>query len=108
MKNVLLSFPFIGYILRNALRESDIVTFDAVRNEYVVALPEITKSQAVAVVRRLESAALKNSSIHLRVGLAEFPIDGLTAEDLLSASQLAFRLGPVAQDGDKAAWKSAA
>jgi GGDEF domain-containing protein len=84
-----LVFPLVGPILRDALRESEIVTYDPTTNQYVVLLTESTKAQATQFVQRLTELASKRTLIRLRAGIAEFPVDGLTMEDLVSRAQAA-------------------
>jgi hypothetical protein len=87
MKPIVAGFPFMGYLLRDVLRESDVVTYDAALNQYVIALPDATREQAAYPVHRLEAAAEIRALTRLRVGLAQFPMDGLTLEDLVSFAQ---------------------
>jgi hypothetical protein len=76
-------FPLVGYILRDALRESDVVTSHAARNQYVLFLIETSRSQAAQAVGRLTDLAYRLARVNLRVGIAEYPADGLTVEDLV-------------------------
>jgi hypothetical protein len=82
-------FPLVGVIVRDAIRESDIITYDAINNQYVILLPESSKPYAIQAVQRLITLISKRVLISLRVGLAEFPTDGLTIEDLVHRAQTA-------------------
>jgi hypothetical protein len=79
-----LLFCHVGAILREAMRGSDLVTYDARQAQYVLLFPESTKSQAVQAARRLRLLVYTRACLRVCIGLAEFPIDGLTLEDLLT------------------------
>jgi hypothetical protein len=81
------TFLFVWSLLRDALRESDIVTYDSIHNQYVILLPEASKPQALYVVRRLQALLYKQTLMSLRAGVAEFPTDGLTIENLVSSAR---------------------
>jgi hypothetical protein len=80
-------FPLVGVVVRDALREGDIVTYDAVNDYYVMILVESTKTQAIQAVQRLMALVLQRALVVLHAGLAEFPTDGLTIEDLVIRAQ---------------------
>jgi hypothetical protein len=82
-------FPFVGVIMRDSIRESDIITYDAINNQYVILLPESSRPYAIQAVQRLLTLISKRVLVSLRVGLAEFPTDGLTIEDLVNRAQTA-------------------
>jgi GGDEF domain-containing protein len=48
-----LGFMLAGTILHDALRESDIVTYDVSNNQFIVVLPETNKLQAQDAAKRL-------------------------------------------------------
>jgi len=85
--NLLLSF--LGSLLRSSLRDIDIVSFDVTNSQYVVLLPETTMAKADRPVSRLNEMSLKQTGISLVVGMAEFPVDGLIIEDLVSSAEAA-------------------
>ncbi|MDH3690682.1 MAG: hypothetical protein OEU36_14635 [Gammaproteobacteria bacterium] len=78
-----IDFLYCGCALRDALREIDIAAYDGAHNQFVVALPESTKKQAVLAVNRLNDIIGDRIASQLYVGIAEFPEDGLTIEDLI-------------------------
>ncbi len=84
----LVSF-LLGSILREALREGDVVSYDAVSDRYAILLTEVNNSQARQAVERLDDLLYKRTFVHFRAGIAEFPSDGLTLEDLVSHAQTA-------------------
>lgn len=85
--NLLLSF--LGTLLRSSLRDIDIVSFDTTNSQYVVLLPETTMAKAGRPVSRLNDTSLKQTGFSLIVGMAEFPVDGLIIEDLVSSAEAA-------------------
>jgi hypothetical protein len=90
----LVSFA-LGSILRDVLRESDIVTYGAADDRYVVLLTDSNESQAQQVVQRLNELFYKRMSARLRAGIAVFPTDGLTLEELVSSAQAACHPRPI-------------
>ena len=82
-----LAVRLVGTILRDAFRASDIVTYDSVNDQYVILLTESTKAQALQAVQRLKERLFRRTAVHLKAGMAEFPADGLTIEDLVNTAQ---------------------
>ena len=79
-----LGFLLMGTILQDSLRESDIVTFDAANNRFVILLPESDKAEALHAAGRLNRQFFQKTSTELRAGVAEFPVDGWIIEDLVN------------------------
>lgn len=80
----LVEFVLCGSIFRDALRETDITTYDGVKKQFVISLPESTKNDATQSVERLRGLVSKSIADGLSVGIVEFPEDGLIIEDLIS------------------------
>jgi hypothetical protein len=80
-------FSFIGSLLRDNLRESDIVTYDAAADQYVLLLTETPAAEAKNAILRLNGLVFKHTAVYLRIGIAEFPVDGLIVEDLVTCAQ---------------------
>ena len=95
-QRIAVAFHLLSHVLRRALRESDIVTYDALLDQYVIGLVEVNKFQAMRCARRLKDLAFKRTLVHLRAGRAEFPVDGLTIDDLVSTAQAACNHEPEA------------
>lgn len=73
--------------LREILRTSDIVCYDAADGRFVLGLAEsdsLVGQRAMARVRRLFRSRLR---IELVCGIAQFPTDALTLEDLVSIAR---------------------
>ncbi|MEO0198656.1 MAG: diguanylate cyclase [candidate division WOR-3 bacterium] len=78
--------------LKISLRESDLI-FRYGGDEFVILLPEMLLDDALKIAQRLkeqiESAGYgpsKNLRLSISIGISQFPIDGLTAEELLKAA----------------------
>lgn len=84
-----LTLSFVGSLLREALRESDMVTYNAAHHQYVIVFPESTSEQALQAGKRLHALCYQHTRLLLHFGVAEFPADGMTLATLVSAAQAA-------------------
>lgn len=95
-----LAFLFLGPFLCDVLRESDIVTYAAEDHVYAIFLPESDGPMVRQAVERLGKAFYDRLSVHLQAGVAEFPKDGFTVEDLFDHARGAWNhqrlMGPFA------------
>jgi hypothetical protein len=80
-------YPLVGCILRGAIRESDLVMYDAVRDQYLLLLLELNSQQAFDSLVRLEEIMFERTGIRLMAGVAEYPSDALIAEDLIAKAE---------------------
>jgi hypothetical protein len=87
-----------GSVLQEALRESDIVTYVVAHNQYAILLTESTKGQALSAIDRLAALYHERTLDHLRAGIAEFPADALTLEELVASAQKAWQEQPIKQN----------
>jgi GGDEF domain-containing protein len=87
----------LASILRDALRDSDIATYFAADDRYVLVLTESNRARAMDTVQRLNDLFYQRVRAYLRAGIAEFPTDGLTLEDLVSNAQRSWHERPPAQ-----------
>lgn len=78
-----IEFLLCGRILRDSLREFDIISYDGANNRFVICLPESAKENAEKAVARLNDIIGKRISSQISHGIAEFPGDGLIIEDLV-------------------------
>jgi hypothetical protein len=99
-------FPLLSALLapslREALRQTDIVSYTTREAQSLVVLPETTAEGA----RRTISRVLQMSSIQvlcpLRVGIASFPDDGWTLEDVIVRAEEEWaRSGPMHLDAGR-------
>lgn len=78
-----LRFQMLGAVLCGTLRESDIVCYAVEVDEFVALLPECDESAARRAIGRLHALYFSRMGSGLRAGLAVFPRDGLTLDDLV-------------------------
>ena len=90
-----LRFLLLGSILCGTLRESDIVGYVAERHEFCALLPECDTAAATRMVERLHRIYFERTGDGVRAGIARFPDDGLTLDDLLAQARVALMLAPV-------------
>lgn len=79
-----LRFLLLGSILCGTLRESDIVAYLAERHEFCAMLPECGGFAAAATIARLHRLYASRTGEGIRAGVAVFPDDGLTLDDLVT------------------------
>jgi hypothetical protein len=97
-------FPLLSALLapslREALRQTDIVSYTTREAQSLVALPETTAEGARRTIDRLLQTSAIQVLCPLRIGLASFPDDGWTLEDVIvKAEEEWARSGPVHLDG---------
>lgn len=83
----------LGEVLHGTTREVDIVGFDAIANRYIVCLPGTDIESARHMVTRTNIMLGDRGRGRLRVGLATFPQDALTLDDLVSHADRRFQQG---------------
>ncbi len=77
-------FSLISALLRDNLRACDLLTYDVTNDYYVILMPETSAALAEQGIVRLNELVSSRIKLALRAGVAEFPADGLTIEDLVS------------------------
>jgi hypothetical protein len=97
-------FPLLSALLapslREALRQTDIVSYTTREAQSLVALPETTAEAARRTINRLLQMSAIQVLCPLRIGLASFPDDGWTLEDVIVRAEEEWaRSGPVQLDG---------
>ncbi len=80
-------YLLLGYVLRNTLRETDILGAAAESFEYLVLLAETDKPRAQAAVERIRERCTESLGANVRCGLAVFPADAFTVDDLLARAR---------------------
>lgn len=78
-----LDFLLTGTILRDSIREIDMLVYDGLQHQYIILLPETTREGARHTVNRLLEMGGDRVRGKTTIGIAEFPADGLIIEDLL-------------------------
>jgi hypothetical protein len=84
-----LRFVALGSLLYGTLRESDIVSYAAELQEFVALLPECDGAAAHRAVDRLHQLYTSRIGSGLHAGMAVYPADGLTLDDLLAHARRA-------------------
>lgn len=88
-----MEFLLCGAIFRDALRETDIITYDGGKNQFILIMPETTRLEALQTVERLNKILSGKLYKDMEVGIAEFPEEGFIISDLVENA--------VANIGDK-------
>jgi hypothetical protein len=81
-------FSLIGCLLRDTLRETDLVAYDPISDRYIIVMPETDKAAARDAIERIREVLLKRTATEAHANIAEFPIDGLTLDDLMQAAEI--------------------
>lgn len=77
-------FLLCGTVMRDALRDIDIITYAAANFQYIIVLPESTKLKAEYALTRIKEVVGRSTAAQFNAGIAEFPNDGLILEDLVA------------------------
>jgi GGDEF domain-containing protein len=77
----------LASLVREALREGDIVAYAPTLALCVVGLPEARRPGAVAAMERVRTLCLERLMLPVRIGIAEFPIKGWTLEGLVKEAE---------------------
>jgi hypothetical protein len=68
------------------VRESDVCAFDPARARWLVALPQTDRLGARGAATRINQAVGAPGATRLKFGVAVFPQDGLTVDDLIRSA----------------------
>jgi GGDEF domain-containing protein len=79
---ILLLSALLASAVREAVRASDIVSYAATQARCIVGLPEASADQARQAVERLQQLCQSRRWPPLRAGIAAFPKNGWTLEEL--------------------------
>lgn len=90
------SFYLLGSLLRDVLRETDMTTYAAEHHLYAVFMLETREEEARRAVDRLGGLFLGRTGAPVRSGIAEYPRDGLTVEDVFAAAHREWGQWPAA------------
>ena len=81
----------VGSILARTVRGSDQVTYRTADDRFVILLIEADQDVARSAVDRIEDLVRGRAHLGLRVGIATFPEDGFTMNDLLGQAEEQWR-----------------
>jgi hypothetical protein len=70
--------------LREVLRFSDAVCYHAAENRFVLGLTEVGPERAVQAMARIRTHLLSRLHLRTQAGLAAFPADAITLDELVS------------------------
>lgn len=77
------SMVALARLLPRALRRTDFVLHEVGDGRLVVVMPELRKDQTGAIVSRLTQVAQRRLGLSVRYGIASFPDNGVTFEELV-------------------------
>jgi GGDEF domain-containing protein len=77
----------LGSLLQDALRETDLIGHLADTGELVTLLPETNAAAAARGAERIRKLWAEQVPVHLLVGTATYPADGLTLDDMLTSAR---------------------
>jgi hypothetical protein len=78
-----LAYMLVGSMLRELIREHDLVAYDPATDRYVLMLVDSDRGEAIGLIGRIQDEILARSTLLLQAGLAQLPEDGLTLADLV-------------------------
>lgn len=73
----------LGSLLRELMRETDIVAYAGALDRCVIVMPEMGEAESRLAVRRLRDQCEAHLSVPVRAHVAVFPDDGFTLEELV-------------------------
>jgi hypothetical protein len=74
--------------LREVLRETDIMCYEPLEGRFILGLTESEGAAAQRALERVRALFQSRLRIELAIGVAQFPNDGLTLEDLIEVARL--------------------
>jgi hypothetical protein len=80
-------FFLLGSLLRNLVRETDVITYSPERQLYVMVVPEASEEEALNAFHRINEVIQRRQPMKVRAGIAEFPRHGLTLDRLFEVAQ---------------------
>jgi hypothetical protein len=82
-----LQFGYVGALLRDTLRETDLAGYLAEAQEFVAMLPEGSADDAARTAGRINDRLADRMAVRLRSGVAAYPDGGLTLDDLMDSAR---------------------
>ena len=88
--------------LREVMRGSDVVCYQAAQNRFVLALPETDAEGAGTAVERVQQHFRTRLRLRVRAGISCFPTDAFTLEELVATATFRTRVpeGPTRTNGN--------
>lgn len=94
-RHPLITYPVVAFLIRSVLRKNDTIGYDTAKNQYLLLLVEVNKSDARYCLQRIEQVVRDQIGVVLRTGTAQFPDDGYTTDELVKAAQRACDAPPI-------------
>lgn len=85
--SALVTYLVLACLVRRMLRASDAISYDSTLNGCVLLMIEIDRTQAVRCLERIQKLIYDRAELELSVGIAQFPADGYTLEELIKTAQ---------------------
>lgn len=89
-------------LLSRSLRRTDFVVDQTDDGRIVLVMPEMQKSQTMATIARLNQRVQQRLGVKLRYGVASFPEQGVTFEELIHQAETTLRPNIHERRGDSA------
>jgi hypothetical protein len=91
IRKELADFLLLGIVLRDALRETDLMSYSVEHQLYAVLLTETTRAGALEAAVRFGGIARRRAELRVRCGASEFPQNGLSVDDLFAHARHAWQ-----------------
>jgi hypothetical protein len=89
----------LAALVREALRDSDIVSYAPGLALCLIGMPETRQAGARSAMTRVQALCLERLVMPVCIGVAEFPVSGWTLEELIKQAELDAVRPPVAAPG---------
>jgi GGDEF domain-containing protein len=87
----------VGQIIDDRIRQTDLVLRDRTWR-YVIVCPETDLSSVILLRKRISQSVMEKTGLSLLWGIASFPEEALTFDDLLTKARERLRRGPYVED----------
>jgi hypothetical protein len=89
----------LGAMLSRTIRETDVLTSPEGERYYLLALPETGYEAMALAAQRIHRGFVETGHPRLRIGMAEFPSQGLTLDELFDRARKEWLMNPLPLDG---------
>jgi hypothetical protein len=85
--SALVTYSVLACIVRRMLRANDAISYDLTINGCVLLLVEIDRAGAIQCLGRIQKLIHDRAALELSIGIAEYPADGYTLEELIKTAE---------------------
>jgi hypothetical protein len=85
--SALVTYSVLACIVRRMLRANDAISYDVTLNGCVLLLVEIDRVRAIQCLERIQKLIHDRAELELGIGIAEYPADGYTLEELIKTAE---------------------